>query len=318
MPNLPPKVHVKHGSYYYVHKNTWTKLSRLDEGEDTLYKALAVLKAEKPPEKLLELFRLYIRTGLPGKKPATKREYERHINGTAKTKPGPLMRAFGNMTAVNVTPADVAQYLETRGGVTANREMSTLSDMYQWAMRKGYVQYNPCRGVRRNPEKPRTRYLEDDELRAIIDVGKDYEAQFISAAYLTGMRQQDLIAMTKDWITEEGIQWREGKTQRRRLIAWSPTLWNIVEAALDRSKCDRVFTNSSGQPWTKWGVQSLLRRIRKNVRREKVEMQDFTLHDIRAKAGSDAEDGRGLLAHASEAVFRRVYERKPKAAKPVR
>lgn len=313
MSKLPPKVHVKHGSYYYVHKNTWTRLSRLADGEDTLYKRLAEHKSEKPPETISELLRLYIRTGLPGKAPSTKREYERHVLGSKKTKPGPLMKSFGHMAAVNVEPADVAQYIESRGGVTANREMSTLSDMFQWAMRKGYVTSNPCRGVRRNPEKPRTRYLEDDELRKIIDAGTDYEAQFISAAYLTGMRQQDLIAMTKDWITDAGIQWREGKTGRRRLIAWSPTLWNIVEAALERSECERVFTNSSGQPWTKWGVQSLLRRIRR-----KSEVEGFTLHDIRAKAGSDAEDGRGLLAHASEAVFRRVYERKAKAAKPVR
>lgn len=306
MSKLPPKVHVKHGAYYYVHKNTWTKLSRLADGEDALYKRLAEHKSEKPPETITELLKLYKRTGLEGKAPATKREYERHIDG-------PLKKAFGDMAAVHVTPSDVAQYLEARGGVTANREMSTLSDMFQWAMRRGLVTYNPCRGVKRNPEKPRSRYLEDDELRAILDAAKDYEFHFLAAAYLTGMRQQDLIAMTKDWLTDEGIKWQEGKTKRRRLISWSPTLAHIIEAALERSQCERVFTNSSGEPWTKWGVQSLQRRIRKRAG-----VEGFTLHDIRAKAGSDAEDGRGLLAHASETVFRRVYERKAKAAKPVR
>lgn len=306
MSELPPKVHAKHGRYYYVHKNVWTPLSKLAEGEDTLYKRLSELKSEKPPETISELLKLYKRTGLEGKAVATKREYERHIDG-------PLKKAFGSMAAVHVTPSDVAQYLEARGGVTANREMSTLSDMFQWAMRRGLVTYNPCRGVKRNKEKPRSRYLEDDELRTILDACKDYEAQFIAAAYLTGMRQQDLIAMTKGWLTDEGIKWQEGKTKRRRHISWSPALAKIIEAALERSQCERVFTNSSGEPWTKWGIQSLQRRVRKRAG-----VEGFTLHDIRAKAGSDAEDGRGLLAHASEAVFRRVYDRKAKPSKPVR
>lgn len=306
MSALPPKVHVKHGAYYYVHKNQWTRLCRVEDGEDSLYRRLAEVKSEKPPETMAEIFKLYKRSGLEGKAPSTRREYERHLDG-------PLKKAFGSMAAANVTPSDVAQYLEARGGVTANREMSTLSDVFQWAMRRGIVRLNPCRGVRRNPEKPRRRYLEDDELRAVLDACKEYEAHFIAVAYLTGMRQQDLIAMEKSWLTPEGIRWEEGKTKRRRLIGWSPTLGKVIRAALDRSQCERVLTNSSGQPLTKWAVQSIQRRLRKRAG-----VEHFTLHDIRAKAGSDAEDGRGLLAHASEAVFRRVYERKPKAAKPVR
>lgn len=306
MAKLPPKVHRSHGAYYYVHRNVWTRLCSESEGESEVYKQLAILREQKPPESLRDLFGRYLKAGMVAKSPATKREYQRQIEG-------PLMQAFGHMTAARLRPVDVALYLEARGGVTANREMSALSDVYQWSMRQGYVESNPCRGVRRNPERPRRRYMTNEELRAVMDKARPYEQDFIGMAYLTGMRQQDLIALRKANLTDAGIEWTEGKTRRPRTIGWSDALVFFIERALARSKCDYVLTNSRGEPWSKWGIQSMFRRLRAAS-----QIEGVTLHDIRAKAASDAEDGRGLLAHASEAVFRRVYERRPKASKPVR
>ena len=45
----------------------------------------------------------------------------------------------------------------------------------------------------------------------------------------------------------------------------------------------------------------------------------FTFHDLRATAGSDAEDNaQKLLVHASATTTKRVYERKPSMVKPIR
>lgn len=45
----------------------------------------------------------------------------------------------------------------------------------------------------------------------------------------------------------------------------------------------------------------------------------FTFHDLRAKAGSDAEENaQKLLGHASAVTTKRVYERKPSVVKPIR
>ena len=41
----------------------------------------------------------------------------------------------------------------------------------------------------------------------------------------------------------------------------------------------------------------------------------FTFHDLRAKAGSDAKDGR-LLGHMNPRTLRRVYIRKPERVAP--
>ena len=45
----------------------------------------------------------------------------------------------------------------------------------------------------------------------------------------------------------------------------------------------------------------------------------FTFQDLRAKAGSDAEDNaQKLLGHANAATTKRVYERKPAKVNPIR
>lgn len=41
----------------------------------------------------------------------------------------------------------------------------------------------------------------------------------------------------------------------------------------------------------------------------------FTFHDLRAKDGTDAENGE-LLGHTSQAMFERVYRRKPWSVAP--
>ena len=71
---------------------------------------------------------------------------------------------FGTLRPKDVTRVDVYTYLDKRGApVRANREKALLSDVFSIAIRWGIVTDNPCWGVKRNPEKPRDRYVEDFE-----------------------------------------------------------------------------------------------------------------------------------------------------------
>lgn len=46
--NLPPKVHVKNGRYYYVHRNKWHSLTKVEEGEPAMRKALEEVLVPAP------------------------------------------------------------------------------------------------------------------------------------------------------------------------------------------------------------------------------------------------------------------------------
>jgi site-specific recombinase XerC len=278
---LPPKVHIRNGRYYYVHQNRWNGLTRVEAGEAALRQALAEIQSPTP-RTVAQLVDFWMAsdTGL------AERTMQSYRSGL-----GRIASVFGQLPVHALTSGTVAQYLARRGGVKANREMAALSSVYSWAMRQGYATHNPCHGVRRNPEKPRDRYVTNKELSVALRRAPIEGRELLLAAYLTGLRQGDLRALTKDGLGREGLLLTEGKGKKRLVVAWSYPLRQLVARALVRSKCDRVFTNSRGEPWTLWAVQSLMRRLE----------VEWTFHDVRAKAESDHKTGMGLLTRYKRA-----------------
>jgi hypothetical protein len=285
--NLPPHVRVNHGRAYYVRKVAgkvrWTPLCRADEGEAAIRAAYEAVLNEKP-RTVADILGAWLKDGGRDLRPRTRREYERQI--TAKLEP-----TLGKMLPENVKPSHIAQYLERRKGPIGNREIATLSTVFNWAMRQGWIDENPCRGTRRNRETPRRRYVEDDELAKALEATTPAFRRLMQAAYLTGLRQGDLRVLRKDQISEKGIQLAESKRGKRLVISWSDELKALVDAAVAASKCDRVFANTRGRPWTESAIQSARRRLG----------ADFAFHDLRAKAESDHEVGLGLLSRYKRA-----------------
>jgi integrase len=278
---LPPKVHIKGGRYYFVHQNKWHGLTRVSEGEAPLRSALAELQSPAP-----RTVGQLVDAWLGESHPLAQRTLQAYRSSLER-----ITAVFGRMPVAALSSGDVAQYIARRGGVKANREMAALSSVYAWAMRRGHASFNPCHGVRRNPEKPRDRYVTNRELSAALRRAPTEARELILAAYLTGLRQGDLRALTKSGIGREGLSLVEGKGKNRLVVVWSGPLKTLVGRALLRSQCDRIFTNSQGQAWSLWAVQSFMRRL--DV--------DWTFHDLRAKAESDHKTGMGLLSRYKRA-----------------
>lgn len=278
---LPPKVHIKSGRYYFVHRNKWHALTTVEAGEAVMRRALAEIQSPSP-RTVAQLVEAWLSSehGLADK---TMQSYQ---SGLSR-----IVAVFGRIPVQALGSGDLAQYLARRGGVKANRELAALSSVYSWAMRQGYASHNPCHGVRRNPEKPRQRYVTNRELADALKSAPEEARELLLAAYLTGLRQGDLRKLTRDMVGRDGITLVEGKGKKSLVVEWSYPLRQLVSRALLRSKCDRVFTNSQGLPWTLWAVQSVMRRLE----------VDWTFHDLRAKAESDHKTGMGLLSRYKRA-----------------
>ena len=193
---MPPGVHIKNGRYYLVRstggKRKWIGLSLVADGQNRLTESLAALERGAVIT-IGDLLRIYIQEGTADLRPVSRKGYAAMCADEA-----PLMWAFGQMLIASLTTADVAKYLEKRkregrshGG---NRERAVLSAAYEFGMRNGYAAVNPCRGVRRNKEKPRRRYVTTAELQAAIDTAPVQFQELLAAAYLTGLRQANLLA----------------------------------------------------------------------------------------------------------------------------
>lgn len=287
---LPPKVHQKHGRYFYVHGNRWHPLSRVAAGPAALYEALQAYTGDNPAT-LGQIMALYLARAMPELKPASQPEYQRIIENR-------LQHHFGHMPPYALEPSHVAQYLELRkregAPVGGNREKAVLGSILSWAMRFGWVNSNATLGVRRNRETPSRRYVSDAELRDVLDRAPEPLADLLAVAYLTGLRQTDLRQLRKSAITKDGLKLEQSKDGKLRLITWTPALRHFIDRAQERAQGPFVFVGEHGQPWSVSGLQSAMRRLKAG----------FLFRELRPKAASDSEHN--VLGHDGQMLTRYV------------
>ena len=287
MKKLPSNVYQKGPSLYYVKKNKWIRLCRVDAPEEELHRELWKILS-RGAGTLAAVMDDFIVNRLPTKATATQRDYANIIKRQ-------LRPTFGHMRPDDVTSQDIAVYLENREkkghGPAGNREIAVLSSIFNHGMRIRACSLNPCYGVRRNTERPRTRRVSDKELRLALRAAHVSLRRLMWAAYLTGFRQKDLRSIRRDQITAEGIRVQQSKDGKYEIRQWTDSLRKLVRKELERSNSDWVFTNRSGRPWSMSAIQSAMRRLNLS----------WTFHDLRAKADSDHATGLGLMRRYNRA-----------------
>ncbi|PLX77862.1 MAG: hypothetical protein C0615_04730, partial [Desulfuromonas sp.] len=122
-------------------------------------------KREKTVEQLVELFLEDIAISAPGiktNKPRTIKEYKLNLYRD-------VIPAIGKLKAKDVEREDITEIIEKivkRGKITqANRTLAACSRLFNWALSKGRVRYNPCAQMKKYNEKPRERVLTEPEQR---------------------------------------------------------------------------------------------------------------------------------------------------------
>ncbi len=113
---------------------------------------------------------------------------------------------LGNQKVATVSFADIDRLHRdlTKAGspIEANRVVALLSKMFALAIRWGMRPDNPAKGIERNPEEKRTRYLSGDELRRLIDALTKHPSQNAANAVrlllLTGARRAEVLGATWD------------------------------------------------------------------------------------------------------------------------
>lgn len=298
-----PGVFESSGRYFRVYSEgkvkRWVPLSRIDEGVSALHRALA---REGPirPGTIAELLSQYQALGMGELREATRVDYERIVPR--------LVHHFGHMPIAELRPTHVAQWLESRrkkgrGGVRANRERAVLASAYRFAMRQGWAERNPCHGVSRNTERPRKRYVTDEEFRDAFDRSPEPFQDLLAVAYLTGIRATDLFALKRsEHLRPDGLRFIESKTRKLHIQAWTDAVRFFVRRSMEREpQAELVLTNKFGKPWTVWAVNSQLARL--DVK--------WAFKDLRAKSQSDAEHS--TLGHegAMDQLYRKVIRTRP-------
>lgn len=296
--NLPQCVYLKHGAYWYVKKGKWTRLGI--NLADALKEYARLLTA---PESGMDAL---IDKALPeithGRAPNTVTQYE-----LAAKK---LKNAFIEFRPEQVTPKDVAGFMQLNKGTPnlANRCLSVLRLVMHKALDWGIIDSNPCIGIKRHAEAKRDRYLTDDEYLAIYKAASPAMRPIMAVCYYTGQRIGDVLSIRLQDITPEGILFKQQKTGQRLLVVMTPELQQAVDEAKALPRPVRGMTLFC----TKRGGRKYAYRTVRDMWDAAVilsKVEDATLHDLRAKAITDAKnqgkDAQALGGHSTEAMTNR-------------
>jgi len=111
---------------------------------------------------------------------------------------------LGNRKVADIRRADIERLhrkISERGApVRANRVLILLSRLFTLSMRWEWRGDNPVKGVERNPEEPRDRYLSGDEMQrlaaALAGLRSQQAANAMRLLLLTGARRMEVLAAT--------------------------------------------------------------------------------------------------------------------------
>lgn len=350
---LPTRWRMFHGAYYYRVppglEAMWDgkKSFRLSDKLNEAYQVWADrLKRYDKANTIGQLLDRYALEVIPTKAPASQ---------TANLQQLPILRrVFGNHPLLPFPPRLVYLYVDKRkvkkkdpktgrtigGEIAAHREIELLSHAFTKAVEWGYIDRHPFKDeIRLKGEKPRDRYVEDWEIIEALSIDSKRKKGSVLAvqAYLrlkllTGLAQGDLLRLQEDQLREDGIHNQRHKTAnstgKRTIYEWTPELREAV--AMAKAARPRVspflFCNNKGAGYVNErtgkapGWKSMWQRFMTRVMEETKVKEHFTEHDLRAKAGSDAEtleQARALLAHADIRTTDRIYRRKAERVKPL-
>lgn len=244
---------------------------------------------------------------------------------------GRLAKVWERGIVATIKPADVAKYLRVyRAGAStlANREVALLSNLFNLAVEMGSIDRNPCKDVRRNKERPRTRLVEAAEFAAFVEwaMKQGPSAQVLVAmaqfAALAGSRRIEFRTLHWPQVDDELVRMTRAKqrgAEKRELVFIGAALREV----LDRMRLlpgynpmGAVFrAPKTGNPYSESGFKTMWGRLMDAALAAKVVEHRFTFHDLRAHYTTYYKKRFDTLPelHADPATTARVYERSREA-----
>jgi len=306
--HLPACMHFKHGAYYYVKGGRWERLS----ADYAIALQEYALRRAAPSGGMAELIDKVLAHIEPTLAPSTVKQYK-----VAAAKLKTILVEFApeqvrpkHVAAIKVSMADTPNM--------ANRVLSFLRTVFSYAVEWQLVEMNPCVGIKRHREATRDRLMTEEEFFAIRAAAQHKAIPVVmDLCVLTGQRISDILSLRNDQITPEGIAFRQQKTGARLVVKMNPDL----EAAIARARAshprqigpagtyETLLYTRGGKPYSYATIKDAFNRAKVAAK-----VKDVTIHDMRAKSGTDAEaqgiDPQKLLGHSNPQQTKRYLRSK--------
>ena len=312
--SLPPRMHLKSGTYYYVTNDKPRKWVSL--GKDLGKAKTEWAKIENSSNDANSISRLideWLELPYFQKRPVSTQRMYRSISGQLKA-------VFTTTDVSSITPGDIAQWMDGHSSKSqANLGKAVLSNVLSLAVRHGKILSNPCREVERHKIAGRKRYVTDEEFMLIRSHANPVLQVIMDIAYLTSSRISDVLAIRLSAWSSDGLLVRQIKTKKLQLFQRTPELEIVINSAKEIPRPFRglfLLCTSTGKMYSQSTVRDWWISARKLAG-----VEDVHFHDIRGKSATEAredgEDYQALLGHSTKAMSDKYMKvEKPEIVKP--
>ena len=189
--------------------------------------------------------------------------------------------------------------------------------MFTMAGEWNIVESNPCRGVLRAPEPKRMRYVQDHEFWAVHKECSPMLKLAMELALLTGLRRGDLLNLTRDSVTDDGLLVHTSKTGKSLIFDWTDELREVISKAQAIPPQVRrvIICTRQGKEYTPTGFSAVWRCAVQRALKSGELKEPFRLNDLRSKSASDDADvdrASNRLGHSSRQMTESFYILTPK------
>ena len=242
---------------------------------------------------------------LPRKRPSTQASYRQQIETEIRP-------ALGKLKVAEVVYADVDRLhraISKRAPYRANRCIALLSRMFSLSIRWHMRTDNPCKGIEKNQEHKRRRYLSAEELGRLtlaLATAKDQQAaDIVRMLLLTGARRGEVLTAKWADINLATGTWSKPaattKTNSEHQVPLSAAARALLTGLRGRSPAEAVylFPASDGEP--RKDIKDAWARLRRDA-----DLTNARAHDLRhtyasvlASAGQSLPIIGALLGHTT-------------------
>lgn len=203
---------------------------------------------------------------------------------------------FKDKRLFQITPFDIEQFKKqrketpVRGGkirsdVSVNRELEVLRHMLNKAIEWGMLDENPFTRFKDpiffEERNDRVRFLEEDEIKKLLDVSPPHLANLIKGAIFTGLRKGDLFNLKwSDVNLERGfLNYREQK--KREKLGFKYLNGDMIGLMMEipKGESEYIFLGLEGKP-----LKDIKRSFHTALKRAGI--KDFRWHDLRHTSAS--------------------------------
>jgi integrase len=224
---------------------------RVDRGEDPMGER----HEERAAPTVGDLIDRFKAEHLPKRRPSTIREYTSILDKLVRPE-------LGRMKVADVEHIDIDRLhrkISQRTPYRANRMAAVVSKMMNFAVKLKWRTDNPVRGLERNPEDQRERYLSPQELAALAAAlaghSDERSADAIRMLMLTGARRGEVLGATWDQFDLAAGTWvkpsSHTKQKKPHRVPLSAPAVALLSAIWERQKEAQEKARRAGMPVTR-------------------------------------------------------------------